>query len=677
MSEHRTFCRFCIAACGAVVEVDDNQQVVKVRGDAEHPTSLGYLCPKGRALGINHHDLRRLDSPLLGRGDERRSVDWDRCLDDAAARLGDIVDRYGPSSVAFLVGNGGSFDASGRWALERLQRRLGSGTKYTNMTVDTPAKPVVATLMGGFPSLVPAIDHERATMTVLMGCNPVVSHGHMNSFPDPVRRLRALAAQGELWVIDPRRSETAELATHHLAIRPDTDWALLAYVVREILRSGADTEYMAEHAQGVDDLAAAVQPFDRDTACRITGLSAEAVESFVAAVRRHGRIAMQSGTGATFSTRSTVTEWLVWALSIVTGSYDQPGGMWFHPGFFKQFDQRNLSKLDSPSFGPGPASRPDLPNVAGEMPAAGFADEVLSGNIRAAVFAGLNPLTSYPDLGRQKEALEALEVALVADVVASELTDGATHVLPVSGPLERADLSYWADFLMIDVAGHHTARVVDPVGDRRPQWRALAQLGARMGFDVIAEGVDPDTIDEEEILDRVGRGARRTVDELRAAPSAVVGEASVFGWVHERVLPEGRWRLAPPSLVASLAELTDVPGFDGKSLTLISARQLRHVNFQLAGVALGGAHRDEPTLAINAIDAERLGAQDGTSVVVTSRAGAVSTTLEVTDRVIAGVVTLPQGFEEVNVAALVSDDDSDPHSGMPRQTAIAVTVSLV
>ena len=157
-TEHRTFCRFCIAACGAIVEVDAAERVVAVRGEVDHPSSRGYLCAKGRALGINHHDPRRLDHPLLGRGDTRRRVSWDDCLDDAAARLGNIVDRHGPSSVAFLVGNGGSFDATGRWALERLQRRLGSRAKYSNMTVDTPAKPIVAVLMGGFPTLVPAID---------------------------------------------------------------------------------------------------------------------------------------------------------------------------------------------------------------------------------------------------------------------------------------------------------------------------------------------------------------------------------------------------------------------------------------------------------------------------------------------------------------------------------------
>lgn len=686
---HRTFCRFCIAYCGADVEVDGRGNVIGVRGDPDHPTSQGYLCPKGRALGINHHDPRRLDHPMLGRAGDRRRAGWDEVLDDAASRLADIVERHGPSSVAFLVGNGGSFDASGRWALERLQRRLGSRTRYTNMTVDTPAKPVISTLMAGFPGLVPAIDHERATMTVLLGCNPVVSHGHMNSFPDPVRRLRALADRGELWVIDPRHTETAALATSHLAIRPDTDWALLAHTVRELLRTNPDLDEISQRAVGVDDLADAVAPVSLEVAAGLTGLTADAIEEFVAAVQRHGRIAMQTGTGATFSPRSTVVEWLVWALSVITDSYDRPGGMWFHPGFFKQFDQRSLPSVDSPAFGPGPASRPDLPNVTGEMPGAGFADEVLAGNVRAAVIAGLNPVTAYPDLGRQRAALDQLDVAIVADVMTSELTDRATHVLPVAGPLERADLNYWADFLMIDVSGNHTPRVVEPAAERRPQWQALAQLGARLGFELLGDGIDPDTIDEETVIDRVGGGARLEIDELRRAPSAMVADTAVFGWVTDRVLPDGRWRLAPDQLVASLADLigqsdltgqtqgADGPGAAASPLLLISARQLRHVNFQLAGVALGGGHHDEPVLLMNPADATRLQVADGATVQVTSAAGHLTTTISVTDHITAGAVALPQGYEDVNVTVLVSDEDVDPHSGMPRQTAIPVTVDPV
>ena len=691
-TEHRTFCRFCIAFCGAMVSVADDgsdderpghgARVVAVRGDTDHPTSRGYLCPKGRALGINHHDPRRLDHPLLGRGAEQRPVAWGDLLDDAASRLQEIIAEHGPSSVAFFVGNGGSFDATGRWALERLQQRVGSKVRFTNMTVDTPAKPVIGSLMAHSPILVPAVDHERASLVVLIGCNPVVSHGHMNSFPDPVRRLRETAERGELWVIDPRRSESAELATHHLAIRPDTDWAFLAHVVREILVEGADRAYLAEHAIQLDELTTAVEPFTLDRAVRLTGLEPASIEAFVAAVRHHGRIAMQTGTGSTFSTRATVIEWLVWALSIITGSYDRPGGMWFQPGFFKQLDQRDLPKVQSPYvFGPAPASRPDLRNITGETPAAAFADEVAAGTIRAAVIAGLNPLTSYPDLARQRKALDGLEVLVVADVMASELTDAATHVMPVSAPLERADLSYWADFLMINVSGQHTARVVEPAAERRPQWQALAQLGAGMGLDVIGGGADPDTITEEEIIDRVGRGARRPIDELRAAPTAVVADESVFGWVHDRILPDDGWRLAPPALCQSLAALArqSPPDLapDAGQLSLISARQHRHVNFQLTGVPLGGGHQDEPTLVMHPADAERSGVADGGGVRVTSATGELATTVELSDRMLPGAVALSQGFEATNVCALVGDGDIDPHSGMVRQTAFPVTVTPV
>ena len=212
-------------------------------------------------------------------------------------------------------------------------------------------------------------------------------------------------------------------------------------------------------------LRAAVEPYDLTRASAATGLSSSELDDFVAAIRRHGTIAAQTGTGVTFSPNGSITEWLVWALSIITGSYDRPGGMWFNPGFFKQLDRRDLPISDSPAKGPGPASRPDLPNIIGEMPGAAFADEIEAGNIRAAVICGLNPITSYPDAARQAAALAALDVVLVADLISGRLTDLATHVAPVAGALERADLTAHADFLMVDVSAGHTRAVV-PLGGR-------------------------------------------------------------------------------------------------------------------------------------------------------------------------------------------------------------------
>ena len=216
----RSFCRLCPAYCGIVV-THEGDRVVGVQGDRDHPVSQGYTCPKGRALGELHHHPQRLDGPLLRRNGRLEPVSWEELLDDLAAKVQRTLDDRGPAAVGAYFGTAAVFDANLYWAGARFLRRLGSPTKFTSGTVDAPSYPVVRRLMAGVGWLFHSIDFERATMTLFLGTNPVVSHNsHMQAFPNPTALIRELARRGEVWVVDARRTETAKLATRHLAPAP-------------------------------------------------------------------------------------------------------------------------------------------------------------------------------------------------------------------------------------------------------------------------------------------------------------------------------------------------------------------------------------------------------------------------------------------------------------------------
>jgi anaerobic selenocysteine-containing dehydrogenase len=87
--------------CGILVTLE-GERLVRVRGDAEHPLSEGYTCPKGRALPAFHHDPRRLDRPAIG----GREVGWDTMLDDLAGRVQETLDSTGPNGVAMYLASG-------------------------------------------------------------------------------------------------------------------------------------------------------------------------------------------------------------------------------------------------------------------------------------------------------------------------------------------------------------------------------------------------------------------------------------------------------------------------------------------------------------------------------------------------------------------------------------------
>ena len=199
----QTFCRVCNAMCGLVVTVEGDV-ITKIRGDEDHALSRGYTCPKGRAIGALHHDARRLDRPLVRQDNDLLETTWESLLDDLADRISTSISEHGPDSVAMYLASGSAFDTAGRRAAERFLTLIGSQQKYTATTIDTPSKPLVAELVGGWSGLTPIWDHESSKLLLLFGSNPIVSHGHSNAIPDPVRRLREFRSDGgQVWVIDP------------------------------------------------------------------------------------------------------------------------------------------------------------------------------------------------------------------------------------------------------------------------------------------------------------------------------------------------------------------------------------------------------------------------------------------------------------------------------------------
>ena len=673
--EVTSFCRICNAMCGIVVTVDGDR-VVQVRGDAQHPLSRGYVCPKGRALGAFHHDPRRLDTPLRRDGEGWRHQEWPEAISDVSASLRAFIDESGPDAVAMYLASGSAFDTNGRRAAERFLRVIGSTQKYTATTIDTPCKPLIAELIGGWSGLTPVWDHERSDLLVLVGTNPVVSHGHSNAIPDPVRRLREFRARGgELFVIDPRRTETAAMADHHLAIRPSTDHVLLAHVVRELLIEGADNSYLTEHGAGVEELRQVVAPFDRATAARRCGIDVQEIDSLVAAIRRHARVSALTGTGTSMSATANLTEWMLWALHIVTGSYDQPGGMWFNPGYLMQLDQREWTPSDGRAL-PGPASRPELPRRFDEYPCAGLVSEIESGNVRALLVVGGNPLTALPDAARTTRALRSLEVLVVVDVIETDTTPLATHLWPAAGQLERADVPWLLDAYQLAVASQFTPAVVAPAQDRRAVWRMFAELGASLGFSVLPKGIDADEATDETLIARIGEGSRGGADELFLARHGVVHSGAVFGWVTDRVLPDHRWRVAPAPLVELLAAVEGEG--ETESLVLIPHRQLRKMNSQLRDVAAPGGRVDDVWIRLNSIDAARHDVVDGDMVDVRSAHGSTSGTARIDATIAQGAVAIAHGWATPNVCELTSADHGvDALTGMVQQSGVPVTITRV
>src|SRR5262249_24675588 len=455
--------------------------------------------------------------------------------------------QHGAEAIGVFFGSGIGMDAAGYRMAEALYAAIGTPARFSPLTIDGTAKVLVSDLVGGSPGLNPHVDDEHAKLGVYVGVNPVVSHGHTSALPDPVSALRDLRTRADVWVVDPKRTETARLATQHLAPRPGTDYAVFAYLVREILRDGADRGVVEHHTAGNDALAAAVAPFALEHAARIAGVGETELTELLDAVRRAGRLAVVTGTGMTMSAGANVTQWLAWALMILTGSMNRPGGVWFHPGFALQLETFELpaSPPDGGLFGPGPRTRPESCSFLGEWPCAALADEIRAGNIRAVLNLGGHLVTAFPEANSLVPALRSLEVLATIEIIGNDTTALSTHVLPTTDQLERADVTLW-DFLLPRVAAQHTPAVVDAVGERRSTWWVLAELGRRLGHELTDTSGEDATDDAR--LATITACARCSFDELVAAGWVEKEHELPAPWVDAHVDRPGRWRPATPLL---------------------------------------------------------------------------------------------------------------------------------
>jgi anaerobic selenocysteine-containing dehydrogenase len=661
-----TNCRCCTAACGILVEVEGDQ-VIAVSGDTEHPLSHGYVCPKGHNLPAFHHRADRLNVPLI-RGDQ---VSWDEMTGHLSASLNELIERHGPDSVGVYTGTGLAADPAGKDSLTRLMAGIGTSQKYSPLTIDIAPAYKVAEIITGSPRLLPMWlpEDPDSSLVLWIGGNPLVSHGYINRMADPARRIRRFQQRGgQMWMVDPKITRSARLAERHLQIRPGTDPLLLAWLTRSVLLARGLPDDLAASVtpEQVEDLLSRLEPFDEQNVSARTGLAAADLRHLLDGILRAGRIAVCIGTGVTFDRHAMITDWLRWLLLLATDSLDRAGGMWFYPGWIDPLDAdgRVIPPMRPPS--PGPDSRPDLTRVYGEIPCVAMADEIESGQLRALFVSGASPLTAFPNPERIRRGLESLAVLAVADVVQTPLTAMATHVLPVTGQLERTDLlQARLPRAMIAPA------VVPPSGERKPLWWIAAQLGSRMNIDVL-KGLDPETVTEEDLLRRIAAKGRGPFDDLLAAGPHGRAIPQPDDWVRQR-LHEQKWNILAGEFLERLdaMEVSEPPT---GHLMLVSGRLVSRVN----GTPYVPVQksRDAPVVQVNPADAKDLELTDGAMAEVRSGSGVLVARVEVTDAVLPGNVYIAHGWREANVGHLTSAvHDIDRLAGQPTMTAIAVTLA--
>jgi anaerobic selenocysteine-containing dehydrogenase len=389
-------CTLCEAHCGINVEVD-GAQVLRITGDHEDTFSRGYICPKAAALADLYEDPDRLRRPVRRVGERWEEIGWDEALDLAATGLRRVQDRHGRDAVATYFGNPSAHSSSILAALP-LRELIGSRNNYSATSTDQLPQHFTSAEMFGNLILFPIPDLDRTDHILVLGANPSVSNGSLMTAPGARHRLRDVIGRGgKVVVVDPRRTETAKLASEHIAIRPGGDPFLLLAMLH-VLFAGrlTDLGHLADCSDGLADVEALVAEWSPERIAPLAGVDAGTVtrlaQEFAAADRAvaYGRVGLcQQETGS-------VAHWLINVLNAVTGNLDVVGGAMFPKPPLDVGALLGLLTRD------GAHSRytqrvSGLPEFNGELPVAGLADEILTpgaGQVRGMLLYAGNPVLS-------------------------------------------------------------------------------------------------------------------------------------------------------------------------------------------------------------------------------------------------------------------------------------------
>jgi anaerobic selenocysteine-containing dehydrogenase len=699
-------CTLCEATCGIAVDVEGDR-IVKIRGDDDDPFSRGYICPKAVALMDIHRDPDRLRHPVRREGNRWVEVGWSEALDAIVAGLVGTQERHGKDAVALYFGNSTSHSYSALLFILLVKGSLGSKNIYSSNSVDGLPRKMVSSLLYGNQATIPIPDLHRTNFLLVLGANPAVSNGSIMTAPDVARRLKDLRERGgRLVVMDPRRTETAELADTHHFLRPGTDALLLAAMLRTIFDEGLGAPgRLALMIEGLDTLRAALGPFSPEAVASPTGVGAEAIRALARDFARAPSAVCYGRMGTCVQEFGAVSTWLIDALNVVTGNLDRPGGAMFTT---PALDLGRVARLlgQAGLHGRWRSRVSGYAEFDGELPVAAFAEEMETpglGQIRALITHAGNPVLSLPNGGRLDRALAGLDLMVSIDLYVNETTRHAHYILPPTLGLERDHYPILSHALAVRNTAHYAeAMLAKPPGVRH-EWEILLELAARLaerrgGFRSVVSRAPLallSRIGPQGILALLLRlGGRVLLDDLRGAPHGID-----LGPLEPRLpavlsTPGKRIRLAPDALVRDLgrlkARLAEAPAAASEELLLIGRRSLRSNNSWMHNSLRLVKGKPRCTLLMHPSDAAQRGLAAGQTVRVASRTGAIAAPLEISDEIMPGVVSLPHGWGHdrpdvrlsvaqahagVSVNDVTDDRRIDAVSGTSSLSGVPVTVT--
>jgi anaerobic selenocysteine-containing dehydrogenase len=722
--EHKpTFCRICEPLCGMIATVEDGR-LVALRPDKDHPLSSGFACQKGIAFTEVVNDPDRVTTPLRRTATGFEPVSWDEALTDISARLSAILRGHGSGAVGWYMGNPAAFSYSHLFGVMAFIKGIGRHSHYfTASSQDTSNRLAASQFLYGSPMAVPIPDLLRTDLLVMMGANPVVSHGSFLTAPRIKDRMHDIVKRGgRVVVVDPRKTETAA-QFEWLGIVPDSDAYLLLSLLQVMFADGlVDRAHIESQADGLDWLERQSASFTPEATAQLTGIEPDAVRALARDLAQTPRAAVYGRFGTCVGQNGTLTAYLIDAVNLVAGKLDVPGGNVFStlgmPG------QKWLMRLMGAGARRGYQRKRSriggFRSVAAAEPAALMAKEIsVPGDrqIKALFTSAGNPVLSVPNGEELEAAVADLELMVGLDLYVNETTAHCDYVLPVTTMYERDDFAVTFQTFQATPFRQATEAVVAPTGEARTEWEIITELTERMAgraplFAMMGLG--------KKLADRFGGrftprpfvdamirmsaggnrfGLRRGGLTFRRLterhPHGVVVSPHLRTGVLDEVVAysRGRVRLEHADIAAEIVDLSRRSSPQHYPTRVIGMREPRSENSWMhnAPLLMRGNRIHRALMHRDDAAARQIG--EGDTVTVRSPYGQIALPVSLTADIVPGTIAVPHGWGHkgtggwklanraggVNVNQLMSSDPADVEAlaGMSWLTGVPVEVERV
>ncbi len=686
-------CNYCSTGCSIEIGLDKDKKVVTSRGHGGADVNRGKLCIKG----LLEHEL--FASP--GRGayplirskhfEEFEKTSWDNALDTTANKIKEIQGKYGRD--AFAVVSTGQLMTEEFYTLGKLTRGCIGTNNYDGNTTLCMAS-AVSGYKRSFGSDGPPgcyEDFEETHCLMAFGSNLPEQH------PIIYWRLKEALEKRKfpLIVVDPRVTMLAQFADFHLPITPGTDCVLINSMMHVIINEGLqDQEYIDAHTQGYDEIKALVADYAPKVAQHECGIDEDTIRN-VARLYAKAPAAMSIWTmGINQSTHGSDGVANINNLNLITGNIGKPGGTSL--SITGQCNAMGTREWSSCSGLPGyrylenEADRQEIADFWGIDPEffpkkRGMAQTdifpaIESGEIKGMWLVATNPMTSMPNTGRIRKALEKLDFLVVQDVYEDVETNEYSHV-------------YFPAAVWAEKEGCHTnterrvnltSNALEPYAESKPDLWIFNQMAKRFDNGKVIDFPDK-AEDAFEEMKKLSDGPGRTLDISGMSYEKII-EARGIQWPYRKgsnslkgeprlytdgkfQTPSGRANLIPVKFYNNNEQpCKDYPFW------MNSGRVVEHFHTRTRTGKIGNCNKFSPTpyMEMNPDAAAELGVEHQSYVRLTSRRGDAVVLVQLTQRVPRNMVFIPFHFHDcVNRLSLGL---LDPYSRQPafKQSSVRI-----